>query len=68
MSDDVLYEVSVSLPVVLRFWAADETGAMELYGQCHPRIEGPMQSFSVGFPIDLKVTEVEQEPIAIVKE
>ena len=56
--DDTFYDVTVLLPVTLRFWASNEDEAMAQYKDIEMQILGSMQSFSVGFPETFSVEEV----------
>ena len=57
--EERFFDVTVLLPVTLRFWADNEQEAKEQWTDCTIEIQGPMHSFSVGFPETLSVKEVE---------
>lgn len=42
--------IDVTVPVIIRFWAGSNTDALAQLSDCEIEIQGPMHSFSVGFP------------------
>ena len=54
--------VDVEFPVTVRFWADDITAALEQLSDCEMEISGPMHSYSIGFPREVKKT-AEQQPL-----
>ncbi len=52
------YDVTVLLPVCIRYWAESEQDARDQFRDTAIELTGPMQSFSVGFPESITVKEV----------
>lgn len=55
---DTFYDLTILLPVTVRYWAADEQAAKDQWKDTEIQLLGPMHSFSIGFPESLTIKEV----------
>ena len=62
--DDTHYDVTLMLPVTLRFWAADEASAREQFSDVEMTVTGPQISSSTGFPQDIVIKQVDNPALA----